>query len=43
MVALAKHQFTETAVRTAWSQSRHEDIAATLIGYVRQLALVLLC
>ena len=39
MVALAQHQFTETAVRTAWSQARHEDIAATLIGYIRQLAL----
>ena len=39
MVALAQHQFTETAVRTAWSSARHEDIAATLIGYIRQLAL----
>ena len=39
MVALAQHQFTETAVRTAWSSARREDIAATLIGYIRQLAL----
>lgn len=39
MVALAKHQFTETTVRTAWAQSRNEDVAATLIGYIRQLAL----
>ena len=39
MLALAQHQFTETAVRTAWSSARHEDIAATLIGYIRQLAL----
>lgn len=39
MVELAKAQFTETAVRTAWVQAKHEDIAATLIGYIRQLAL----
>lgn len=31
MVALAQHQFTETAVRTAWSTARHENIAATLL------------
>jgi type I restriction enzyme R subunit len=39
MVELARHQFTEPAVRTAWKQARQEDIAATLIGYIRQLAL----
>ena len=39
IVALAQHQFTETAIRSAWRQARHEDIAATLIGDIRQLAL----
>ena len=39
MVELAKHHFTERAVHTAWTQTRQEDIAATLIGYIRQLAL----
>ena len=39
MVELAQHHFTESHVRTAWSQARHEDVAATLIGYIRQLAL----
>ena len=39
MVELAKSHFTERAVHTAWTQTRQEDIAATLIGYIRQLAL----
>ncbi|WP_137734868.1 type I restriction-modification system endonuclease [Pseudaquabacterium pictum] len=39
MVELAQHQFTEAHVRTAWAQARQEDVAATLIGYIRQLAL----
>lgn len=39
MVELARHQFTEPALRTAFAQARHEDVAATVIGYIRQLAL----
>ncbi len=39
MVELARHHFTESHVRTAWAQARNEDVAATLIGYIRQLAL----
>lgn len=38
-VALARHEFTERSIGTAWKQHRNEDIAATLIGYIRQLAL----
>jgi type I restriction enzyme R subunit len=39
MVELARHQFTEPALRTAFAQARQEDVAATVIGYIRQLAL----
>ncbi|MDH4391373.1 MAG: type I restriction-modification enzyme R subunit C-terminal domain-containing protein [Aquabacterium sp.] len=39
MATLAQHQFTEAHVRTAWAQARQEDLAATLIGYIRQMAL----
>lgn len=38
-VALARHDFTERNISSAWKQARNEDIAATLIGYIRQLAL----
>lgn len=37
--ALAAHEFTERMVGTAWKQAKNEDIAARLIGYIRQLAL----
>lgn len=39
LVALARHDFTERSISAAWKQTRNEDIAATLIGYIRQLAL----
>lgn len=38
-VALAEHAFTERAINSAWKQARNEEIAATLIGYIRQMAL----
>ncbi|WP_168226677.1 type I restriction-modification system endonuclease [Rhodoferax sediminis] len=38
-VALAEKTFTERLIGTAWKQAKNEDIAATLIGYIRQLAL----
>lgn len=38
-VALARHDFTERNISAAWKQARNQDIAATLIGYIRQLAL----
>ena len=38
-VALARHDFTERSISAAWRQARNQDIAATLIGYIRQLAL----
>lgn len=38
-VALARHDFTERHISAAWKQARNQDIAATLIGYIRQLAL----
>ncbi|MDT7834794.1 type I restriction-modification system endonuclease [Aquabacterium sp. OR-4] len=38
-VEMARHQFTEPALRTAFAQARQEDVAATVIGYIRQLAL----
>lgn len=37
--ALAQHHFTERSISTAWKQARNQDIAATLIGYIRQMAL----
>ncbi|NCT81836.1 MAG: type I restriction-modification system endonuclease [Comamonadaceae bacterium] len=39
LVELARHQFTEPAVRTAFAKARHEDVAATIVGYIRQSAL----
>ena len=38
-LALAEHDFSEVALRTAWRESKNEDIAASIIGYVRQMAL----
>ncbi len=31
--------FSEKSVQTAWREQRNEDIAATIVGYIRQLAL----
>ena len=31
--------FTDASIRRAWSDARNEDIAASIIGYVRQAAL----
>lgn len=38
-VALAEQQFTDRVLHAAWKQARNEDIAATIIGYVRRMAL----
>ncbi len=38
-LALAENEFSEIAVRTAWREAKNEDIAASIIGYVRQMAL----
>ena len=38
-VILAQHDFTARTIAIAWKQAKNEDIAATLIGYIRQLAL----
>jgi type I restriction enzyme R subunit len=38
-LALDQEGYTEKAVQSAWSETRNEDIAATIIGYIRQLAL----
>lgn len=38
-LALAENDFREAAVRTAWREAKNEDIAASIIGYVRQMAL----
>ncbi|WP_290984267.1 type I restriction-modification system endonuclease [Hyphomicrobium sp.] len=36
---LAKNNFNDTKLRQAWRQARNEDIAASIIGFVRQAAL----
>jgi type I restriction enzyme R subunit len=36
-VALQQAGFTETHLQTAWRETRNEDIAATIIGYVRHV------
>ena len=36
---LANQGFTDTALRTAWQQSKNEDIAASIIGFIRQAAI----
>jgi len=38
-LALADAEFTEATIRTAWREAKNEDIAASIIGYIRQLAL----
>ncbi len=38
-MALDQLGFTETKLRTAWRETRNEDVAATIIGFVRQHAL----
>ncbi|MCC0057773.1 MAG: type I restriction-modification system endonuclease [Hyphomicrobiaceae bacterium] len=36
---LARHNYSETNLRQAWRQAKNEDIAASIIGFVRQAAL----
>jgi type I restriction enzyme R subunit len=36
---LDRQQFSETNLRQAWMQARNEDIAASIIGFIRQAAL----
>ena len=36
---LTEHNFSEVNLRTAWKDVKNEDIAATIIGYIRSLAL----
>jgi type I restriction enzyme R subunit len=36
---LDQEGFSERAVQTAWRDQKNEDIAATIVGYIRQLAL----
>jgi type I restriction enzyme R subunit len=38
-LALDQEGFSEKAVQTAWRDQKNEDIAATIVGYIRQLAL----
>jgi type I restriction enzyme R subunit len=38
-LTLDQEGFTEASVRTAWRDQKNEDIAATIVGYIRQLAL----
>jgi type I restriction enzyme R subunit len=36
---LDRQGFTDVALRTAWQQSKNEDIAASIIGFIRQAAI----
>ena len=36
---LSEHHFSKNALRTAWHEAKNEDIAATIIGYIRSTAL----
>jgi type I restriction enzyme R subunit len=36
---LSEHHFSETHLHEAWKEAKNEDIAATIIGYIRSLAL----
>lgn len=36
---LAKAEFNEATIRTAWREVKNEDIAASIIGYIRQLTI----
>jgi type I restriction enzyme R subunit len=38
-LAMQEAGFSETALRDAWRRAKNEDIAATLIGHIRQAAL----
>jgi type I restriction enzyme R subunit len=38
-LALDREGYSETKLRTAWRESKNEDLAASIIGYIRQLAL----
>jgi type I restriction enzyme R subunit len=38
-LALDQEGYNEQALRTAWRDEKNEDIAASIIGYIRQLAL----
>ena len=38
-LALDEAGYNEKALQTAWREAKNEDIAATIIGYIRQLAL----
>jgi type I restriction enzyme, R subunit len=38
-LALDLEGFGETSVQTAWRDQKNEDVAATIIGYIRRLAL----
>jgi len=38
-LALDQEDFGERSVQTAWRDQKNEDIAATIVGYIRQLAL----
>jgi type I restriction enzyme R subunit len=38
-LALDQEGFSEKAVQIAWRDQKNEDIAATIVGYIRQLAL----
>ena len=39
LLALADEGFSETQLRPAWREVKHQDCAATLIGYIRSQAL----
>src|SRR5690606_13681489 len=36
---LSEKGFTEANLRSAWSETKNEDIAARIVGYIRQAAL----
>jgi type I restriction enzyme R subunit len=38
-LALDQEGFGETSVQTAWREEKNEDVAATIVGYIRRLAL----
>jgi len=38
-LVLDQEGFSEKSVQTAWREQKNEDIAATIVGYIRQLAL----
>jgi type I restriction enzyme R subunit len=38
-LALDQEGFGEKAVQTAWRDQKNEDVAATIVGYIRQLAI----